>query len=591
MTLIKNYCNRNVSNLLKTDPRTYWKRLEILADMRKSTFELSDLFENDIDDHEVANRAAKFFSEISNNHEPIINRHRNCSFPTPIITLQQVKNALKKMKPKTSSAQNDIPMSLLKENCHKLTLPLSILYSNIFSSGWYPTDWKEEIATIIPKKDNPKSLSETRNISLTKSLSKLAERLLLDYLEVQVIPNLEDSQFGGIKNTGIQHLLASIMDDAAQSIDEGSACVLVALDFAKAFNKLNHNLLVKDLAELGADAWIIKVISSYLNGRSLRVKHNGKLSDPFPIQGGTPQGSLTGVLLFVSYLDQLTRTKHRYPGLEVVHFVDDTYLYKMRKEEITEHNGERSCEVNDLNEFIGEFIEKAHMKEMKINEDKSEVMIFKPPKAKPQYKANIVVDHQVFPDLVKNMKTLGCLVNDQLSMENHVTKLLKSGRVRLLMLKTLRNRGLPVTDLVNVFKTIIRPTVEYGLSVFAPMLNRCQVVRLERFQKIALRVIFGNTLSYKNLLCLSNLPRVEKRIGDMFENMTETVTKSRSLTKRLAGRVCGRELRKNPGLQANRCRTKLAQMTPLNVIRSSNMLQTPGRTKLKINRSFLKIKD
>jgi hypothetical protein len=386
-------------------------------------------------------------------------------------------------------------------------------------------------------------------------------------------------------------MMSVLLDDAADSIDSGGALVLTAIDFAKAFNKLNHNQLIDDFIDMGVDAWLIKLLSSYLKQRKMRVKYKKVMSDLYHMQGGTPQGSLTGVLMFIVYMNELSKAKAGYPNIGLMQFVDDSYIYKkVKREEIQiEDDGTRTCQIDDLNEVIENFINTAKLKEMKVNEKKTELLIIKPQRARATYRADVQVGDQTKSESSQDIKMLGCMVNERLSMDAHVKKILKSGRLRIQTLRNLKSKGVPNDDLKSVYRTIMQPVVEYGLSFLAPMLDRNHLIKLERFQKQSLRVIYGD-LPYKHLLSLAGMDRFETRIGDLFKKMVESAPKSKVIRERLAERVGGRELRKRPGLQGTNWRTNIARTTPLNTIRASNVLQTPGRKKLKFDKKYSKLR-
>jgi hypothetical protein len=582
--LINNHAESKFRKLLTIDPRTYWKRIEMILDLRNEDFDLANLHENAKNAKEVANEAAGFFAAISGGHKPIMKRFTGCLFPVPIISPESVEKSLNKMKNRNTSIEGDVPVTIIKENSSKLAGPLAILYQRIFESGIFPSHWKCETSIVIPKRDNPSSLSDTRNISLTKTLSKLAERLLLNYLEVQVIPNLQKSQFGGIEGAGIAHLISCLFDDVATAIDDGGACLLTAIDFSKAFNKVNHTRLITNLIDLGVDAWILKLLESYLENRTMCVRYRDTLSDAYHMTGGTPQGSLTGVILFIAYLDELSKIKLMYPELEMLQFIDDSYIYQnfKRDEILINENNDREIDASLMNLAIKEIVDSAEDKEMKINGDKTEIMIFRPVRALANYKSNVTVEGHTFSEPKSCLKILGCLVDEKLNPSSHISKNLKSARLRLMMLKKLKSRGLPEADLITVYKTMVRSVLEYGLNFYSVMLSKSMIGSIERFQRCALRIIFDSSESYHSLLQIAGLDSMEARMMKLFVKFSESTKNCRSLSSRLVSREEeGRPLRKNPGLKMPLLKTLTAQTTPLNVIRSSNVQTTPGRVKTK----------
>ena len=108
-----------------------------------------------------------------------------------------------------------------------------------YRRGDWPSVWKKEFASIIPKKPTPQSFSECRNISCTPVLSKLMEFFILEKLKEET--ELRYNQYGGIANCGANHYLIDTWNEILESMDEeGAACSLVSVDFAKAFNSMGH---------------------------------------------------------------------------------------------------------------------------------------------------------------------------------------------------------------------------------------------------------------------------------------------------------------------------------------------------------------
>jgi hypothetical protein len=302
------------------------------------------------------------------------------------------------------------------------------------------------------------------------------------------------------------------------------------------------------------------------------------------MNGGTPQGSLTGVLMFIVYLDELSRLGDKHEMVEILNFINDTYIYqKLKENEVQEDlSGTRICAVQPLNEVIKDFVDTATSKEMQINASKTELLIFRPPKVQKNYKANVVVGNQNLSEPQRGIRILGCEISDQLSIDGHIEKLLKKGRTRLNLLRTLKTRGARKVDMTNVYKAMIKPVVSFGLTIFGPMMKRDHIIRLERFQKLALRIIYGYQ-PYRSLLVQAKISSLEDHIIKLFQNFANSLDNSRSLGKRLVKREGGRELRKHPGLAAPKCNTILAKSTPINIIRTSNSLNTPGNLKININ--------
>ena len=159
--------------------------------------------------------------------------------------------------------------------------------------------------TVIPKGAGvPDSPSDCRNISCTNFLSKVFEPLVLSWARQEVTPKL--NQFGGEPKASSTHLLMNVLDYTINALkDNRSAMVLSAVDFSKAFNRLEHLACLNTLAKRGASTQIIRILASFLIGRTMTVKVHDSWSDLRTVNAGAPQGSVLGCYLFNLGVDDL----------------------------------------------------------------------------------------------------------------------------------------------------------------------------------------------------------------------------------------------------------------------------------------------
>ena len=198
----------------------------------------------------------------------------------------------------------DIFPSLVTEYADLLAIPLCSIFNSILESGVWPRVWKQEFVTPIPKKKLPDSMDDLRNISCTALTSKIFESYLLEWLKEEV--PLKSNQYGGVKGSSVEHLLCGIWHEIGSNLeDHRAATVLTAIDYAKAFNRLCYQSCLQSLAAKGASTQVIGLVATFLSNRTMQLKVGNSWSEPLPVTGGVPQGSLIGVYLFNASTDDL----------------------------------------------------------------------------------------------------------------------------------------------------------------------------------------------------------------------------------------------------------------------------------------------
>ena len=168
----------------------------------------------------------------------------------------------------------------------------------------WPSIWKQEFVTVIPKCRNPAGVGDLRNISGTMLPSKIFESFILNWLATEV--SCKNNQYGGVKGCGVNHLLVDMWNEVLTNLEDArAATMLTAIDYAKAFNRLSFQHYLSAFARKGASTETIRLLATFQSNRTLSVRVHSTWSDPLPVFGGVPQGSILGVLLFNVSTDDL----------------------------------------------------------------------------------------------------------------------------------------------------------------------------------------------------------------------------------------------------------------------------------------------
>ena len=302
------FMNKVKQNIAQdNDVRGYYKAIKLLkTEEVQKPWDVCSLFPG-ISHEQIANKAADFFNAISKEFQPISRPPRADHGLVPP-TSNQIRLRIMKMKKPKTEVEGDIDHRLLGRFAAALSVPLKIIFAQVYETLDWPALWKNETVTLLPKNKSPSSLAQLRNISCTPFFSKLLESFVLDGLKEDI--TLSESQFGGKKAQGVDHLLVETWDEIHRGLEGGAAAVnIMAVDYEKAFNRLDHGKCLAALRDLGAKEGYVALVNAFLHNRTMSVKVRGSFSSPRTINGGSPQGSITGGFLFCATIDKLLAVK------------------------------------------------------------------------------------------------------------------------------------------------------------------------------------------------------------------------------------------------------------------------------------------
>ena len=401
------------------------------------------------------------------------------------ITVNGIEKLMSGLNPHKAAGPDEIPPKVLKELAVELAPVFSILYQASLLQGEVPQDWRTAHVTPVYKKNDPLVAANYRPVSLTSIPCKLLEHVLHSHIMNHLISHkiLCENQHGFRKKRSTESQLVSFTNDLASNIDVGTQTDVVLLDFAKAFDKVNHSSLLKKLDHYGIRGQTFNWIQQFLFERTQRVILDGVLSDSAPVLSGVPQGSVLGPLLFLIYINDLPQ--YVSPGTQVRLFADDSAVYRRMRDE-----NDHVVLQKDLDNL--QVWEK--MWSMNFHPNKCQVLNITTKRAP---SINLYTIHDEIIDNVDSAVYLGVTLSNTMSWSKHIDSVcFKAQRSLNFLQRNFRNCSPTIKS--KLYLTYVRPILEYCSSVWDPF-TREDIARLEQVQRRAVRFVFNNYSRYQRV--------------------------------------------------------------------------------------------
>lgn len=408
-----------------------------------------------------------------------------------------VEAKLAALRPTSSPGPDGIHPRVLRESAKVLAGPLSALFRRSIDEATLPSEWK--IGEVIPifKKGDRRSPASYRPVSLTAIPSKVLESIIRDHLldHFSSTGLLHKAQHGFLPRRSCTSQMMEAVEDWSAAIETGDPVDVAYLDFAKAFDSVPHQRLLSKLWSYGVRGKLLEWIRAFLVGRRQRVVIQGSKSVWVPVTSGIPQGSVLGPTLFTIFVNDVPTQVTN----SVMLFADDTKLYC------------RAPGTARLQDDIDALMRWSEKWLLSFNVSKCRVMHIGSRNPGLSYSLGGTAI-----EAASEEKDLGIIVDYQLKFHRQ-TAVAVSKASQMLAVVRRAFANIDGTTLPLLYKTMVRPFLEYGNTIWGPF-SKTDQKQLERVQRRATRMVKDiKHRPYQERLRTLGLPSLyyRRRRGDM----------------------------------------------------------------------------
>lgn len=413
-----------------------------------------------------------------------------------------VLSNLRHLKSSNNSGPDGIPSCILRNCADVLYIPLTYLFNLSLSKGYFPAVWRRTFIIPLHKSGSRTNVSNYRGIAKLSAIPKLFEKLITDILSYQVSSIISPDQHGFRKG---HSTVTNLMEFSSIVIDgfvAGKQTDAIYTDFSKAFDKVNHELLLYKLNIIGLSLNLLKWIRSYLVNREQSVLFGNVQSRSIRVTSGVPQGSHLGPVLFLLFINDLPLS---ITNSRVLLFADDVKIFLSYIDPM-----DSRLLQNDLDSFS----HWCNVNHMVLNVNKCKHMSF----SRSKLIDRVYLLNGIRLERVNSFVDLGVLLDMKMNFNSHIITMVNKAYGVLGFIKRWAKEFSDPYVTKQLYTSLVRPILEYGSVVWDPHYNY-NINMIESVQKqfllFSLRTFRwdpGYVLpSYESRLSLIKLPTLKSR--------------------------------------------------------------------------------
>jgi hypothetical protein len=378
------------------------------------------------------------------------------------------------------SGPDGIPGKIFKTFAPELLYVLENIFAACVYRSTIPKAWKHAYVTPVYKKGIRSDPSNYRPIAITSVIPKIFEKILYNQLINHFESNnlLSSSQYGYRAGMSTTHAVLDVTEKIRSLAAEHAFVGLLLIDLSKAFDCVNHGLLINMLSIFGLDRFSCEMLRSFLTGRSQCVKVNGTLSDSRPTVCGVPQGSLLGPILFDVYVNFLSQAVQSH----IVQYADDVAMVRSH----TNYNELKNMLGNDLRALIAYFRDLG----LRLNVGKTEFMVF----GNPVGDLQLVLDDVVIPP-VTSLTYLGITIDHHLKFDLQNKLVINKLKRANFLIRAIRS-NITLRVAKQLLHMLVYSHHDYACIVWAQLPNSRLALLMEKQHRFCLKSVFQKGWRY-----------------------------------------------------------------------------------------------
>jgi hypothetical protein len=328
-----------------------------------------------------------------------------------VVTEKDIIDVIETLDKNKGPGHDHIPASFLINTKDSISKILLLIFNQSLSVGHFPDFWKLALITPVFKSGFRDDIENYRGISILSVFSKIFDKLVVNQIKAVFTALIDKSQHGLENGKSTVTNLAEYSSFIRSNMKNKGQVDSIYTDFSKAFDKVDHELLIFKLNRYGIRGSILNWISSYLSNRTQIVKFDNELSDPVSITSGVPQGSVLGPFLFIMFINDLPKILQ---GCECSVFADDLKIFKK-----ISNTEDYLALQNNLNKVV----RWCEINGMTLNAKKCSIISFFRGSTSFKFDYGIGIENLERKTVIRD---LGVIFDEKLSFKAHIDKIVCS---------------------------------------------------------------------------------------------------------------------------------------------------------------------